>query len=466
MLDDYIKKIENLITPNHYDRNNYKEKILSGRDDNFEQDEKEYKLKFIRKKKKKKKEKRSSKEYEKRNEIEKKRQENEGKLENPELDNLLQRSIIKSEEMKESTRKINGKEYTDDDIESLLEKVKSLNMKNMNYRYEIEKYKNKISQLQKDYDAQIDLQNKMEKEKENLTKYLLKLEKMLQNQSQRQKMVNTNNSNISTISNNQNMSLNATKKSVSIFNTSNININVTGNNPIITIFDNSKNSKYTILSREELQNFLLKIYKENQKLKAFQSQVFELSKNYDDVNSNIEESLKKLQETIQNNHKNNNNENKIEQNNNIEQEILSQFQDFTNKINNILETKQIEYNLLLKGKDDELNIISEELINVSKELEERKSDRLKEQKIIFDLENEIKELKMQNIYKESNNKNNNNYDIINMKSEKEAKKVTEPAKKAVNNIIKNIEANFNMNDKANVKLIGDINKTINKNNNN
>ena len=106
------------------------------------------------------------------------------------------------------------------------------------------------------------------------------------------------------------------------------------------------------------------------------------------------------------------------------------------------------------------------MINVSKELEERKSDRLKEQKIIFDLENEIKELKMQNVYKESNNKNNNNYDIINMKSEKEAKKVTEPAKKAVNNIIKNIEANFNMNDKANVKLIGDINKTINKNNNN
>ena len=79
MLDDYIKKIENIITPNHYDRNNYKEKILSGRDDNFEQDEKEYKLKFIRKPKIEKKEKRSSKEYEKRNEIEKKRQENEGK---------------------------------------------------------------------------------------------------------------------------------------------------------------------------------------------------------------------------------------------------------------------------------------------------------------------------------------------------------------------------------------------------
>ena len=465
MLDDYIKKIENLITPNHYDRNNYKEKILSGRDDNYEQDERELKFKSNRKPKIERIERKSSKEYEKRNEIEKKRQENEGKLENPELDNLLQRSIIKSEEMKESTRKINGKEYTDDDIESLLEKVKSLNMKNMNYRYEIEKYKNKITQLQKDYDSQIDLQNKMEKEKENLTKYLLKLEKMLQNQSQKQKMMNTNNSNISTISNNQNMSLNATKKSVSIFNTSNININVTGNNPIITIIDNSKNSKYTILSREELQNFLLKIYKENQKLKAFQSQVFELSKNYDDVNSNIEESLKKLQETIKNN-KNINNNNENNKNNNIEQEILSQFQDFTNKINNILETKQVEYNLLLKGKDDELNIISEELINVSKELEERKSDRLKEQKIIFDLENEIKELKMQNVYKESNNKNNNNYDIINMKSEKEAKKVTEPAKKAVNNIIKNIEANFNMNDKANVKLIGDINKTINKNNNN
>ena len=180
MLDDYIKKIENLITPNHYDRNNYKEKILSGRDDNYEQDERELKFKSNRKPKIEKIEKKTSKEYEKMNKIDKKKQENEGKLENPEFDNLLQRSIVKSEEIKESTRKINGKEYTDDDIESLLEKVKSLNMKNMNYRYEIEKYKNKISQLQKDYDAQIDLQNKMEKEKENLTKYLLKLEKMLQ----------------------------------------------------------------------------------------------------------------------------------------------------------------------------------------------------------------------------------------------------------------------------------------------
>ena len=48
-------------------------------------------------------------------------------------------------------------------------KLKSIKIKYLNYK--------------KDYDAQIDLQNKMEKEKENLTKYLLKLEKMLQNKS-------------------------------------------------------------------------------------------------------------------------------------------------------------------------------------------------------------------------------------------------------------------------------------------
>ena len=366
--------------------------------------------------------------------------------------------MAKTEEINEPIRKIKGKEYSDNDIETLLEKVKSLNLKNMNYRYEIEKYKNKINQLQKDYDIQIDLQNKMEKEKENLTKYLLKLEKMLQNKS-KPIIINSTNSNISTISNNQNnMSITATKKSVSIFNTSNINISVSGNNPIITIIDNVKNIKHTILSRDELQNFLLKIYKENQKLKAFQSQVFELSKNYDDINSNIEDSLKKLQETI----KNSNN------GNNIGQEILTQFQDFTEKIDKILETKQIEYNLLLKGKDDELEIIGEELLNVNKELEERKSDRLKEQKIIFDLENEIKELKKQNISNENiTRKNiNNNYDIISMKSEQQAKKLTEPAQVTVNNILKNIESNFNMNDKSNVKLIGDINKTINRNNNN
>ena len=457
MLDNYIKKIENLITPTYYDRNNYKEKILS-EGNNFNEEDIEPKFKTFKKPNYEKFQKKNSKEYEKKNQIDKKKQENEGKLENPELDNLFQRTLAKTEEINEPIRKIKGKEYSDNDIETLLEKVKSLNLKNMNYRYEIEKYKNKINQLQKDYDIQIDLQNKMEKEKENLTKYLLKLEKMLQNKS-KPIIINSTNSNISTISNNQNnMSITATKKSVSIFNTSNINISVSGNNPIITIIDNVRNIKHTILSRDELQNFLLKIYKENQKLKAFQSQVFELSKNYDDINSNIEESLKKLQETI----KNSNN------GNNIGQEILTQFQDFTEKIDKILETKQIEYNLLLKGKDDELNIISEELINVSKELEERKSDRLKEQKIIFDLENEIKELKKQNISNENiTRKNiNNNYDIISMKSEQQAKKLTEPAQVTVNNILKNIESNFNMNDKSNVKLIGDINKTINRNNNN
>ena len=457
MLDNYIKKIENLITPTYYDRNNYKEKILS-EGNNFNKEDIEPKFKTFKKPNYEKFQKKNSKEYEKKNQIDKKKQENEGKLENPELDNLFQRTLAKTEEINEPIRKIKGKEYSDNDIETLLEKVKSLNLKNMNYRYEIEKYKNKINQLQKDYDIQIDLQNKMEKEKENLTKYLLKLEKMLQNKS-KPIIINSTNSNISTISNNQNnMSITATKKSVSIFNTSNINISVSGNNPIITIIDNVKNIKHTILSRDELQNFLLKIYKENQKLKAFQSQVFELSKNYDDINSNIEDSLKKLQETI----KNSNN------GNNIGQEILTQFQDFTEKIDKILETKQIEYNLLLKGKDDELEIIGEELLNVNKELEERKSDRLKEQKIIFDLENEIKELKKQNISNENiTRKNiNNNYDIISMKSEQQAKKLTEPAQVTVNNILKNIESNFNMNDKSNVKLIGDINKTINRNNNN
>ena len=457
MLDNYIKKIENLITPTYYDRNNYKEKILS-EGNNINEEDVEPKFKTFKKPNYEKFQKKNSKEYEKKNQIDKKKQENEGKLENPELDNLFQRTLAKTEEINEPIRKIKGKEYSDNDIETLLEKVKSLNLKNMNYRYEIEKYKNKINQLQKDYDIQIDLQNKMEKEKENLTKYLLKLEKMLQNKS-KPIIINSTNSNISTISNNQNnMSITATKKSVSIFNTSNINISVSGNNPIITIIDNVKNIKHTILSRDELQNFLLKIYKENQKLKAFQSQVFELSKNYDDINSNIEDSLKKLQETI----KNSNN------GNNIGQEILTQFQDFTEKIDKILETKQIEYNLLLKGKDDELEIIGEELLNVNKELEERKSDRLKEQKIIFDLENEIKELKKQNISNENiTRKNiNNNYDIISMKSEQQAKKLTEPAQVTVNNILKNIESNFNMNDKSNVKLIGDINKTINRNNNN
>jgi predicted nucleic acid-binding Zn-ribbon protein len=57
-----------------------------------------------------------------------------------------------------------------------------------------------------------------------------------------------------------------------------------------------------------------------------------------------------------------------------------------------LEIKNKEYNFLIDHKDQEVSLYSHELVTVTTELENIKKDRLRDQKIINDLENEIEYL--------------------------------------------------------------------------
>jgi hypothetical protein len=61
-------------------------------------------------------------------------------------------------------------------------------------------------------------------------------------------------------------------------------------------------------------------------------------------------------------------------------------------IENTLELKNKEYNYLIDTKDKEIALYSSELVNVNVDLENLKKDRLRDQKIINDLENEIEYL--------------------------------------------------------------------------
>ena len=58
--------------------------------------------------------------------------------------------------------------------------------------------------------------------------------------------------------------------------------------------------KLNFNEKSEVKEFLTNLLEENQKLKLFQSQVEEISKNYDLVNDNIIDSMKAIQLMIEN----------------------------------------------------------------------------------------------------------------------------------------------------------------------
>ena len=581
MLDNYIKKIEELILPEYYDRNNYKEKIILENNNNINDNNNNVnnntsntqqhnkiitsnidspilnsyhnsdinnninitKPKQISSIKIEKLSSKNSKieninnnnknnninkdkinnnkvnnendniinnnniENERKEELNKMKQENSGKLQNPEFEiisnsnnntnsNIQNNITIKSNTNNNNNNnfiKINDKIYTQNDLLNLLEKIKSINLKNMSYRYDMEKYKNKIIELNKINSEQKEEIEKLEKEKENLTQYLLKLEKLIRgqkslssNQSLHSNNSNTNslilntnkNKNFNVINNNYNNNNNNNinnknknikeketiemKKSYNLFNQSNIDVSIGGNNPYVIITDVNTKVQTTLNNKKELKNFLIRINKENLKLKNFQNKVFELSKNYDDLNSNLEETINKFSDLLNNNINNDENNN-----DNINKaEFLENYKILCDQINKTLELKQNEYNMLLEGKDEALYLLQEELFITSNELEDRKRDRINEQKIINSLQIEINDL---NEKLDNNNNNfisinsNNNKDDKNLNSlrtEIEAQKMTIPAKQVVNSIIKKIEKNFNMEDESNILLLNNINNSI------
>ena len=467
MLAEYMQKIESLISPNNYSRENFKQKIIETSKNNDEQ------YTFEPDDILKKTSKDSIENLMSTNEqINKLKKENEGKLELPEEIVIKHQDSIKSEGVPPRHFKIKNREYTEKDIQLLLEKVHGLNLKNMNYRYEIEKYKTQLNESIKEknnYKLEIE---KLEKQKENLTKYLLKLEENLSNSqktnegvpfsknlSKRTSVSNYNNRpkiKCESVNNNVNISLNksnnseilSSKKSLSIFSCQNISIDVAPNYNVI-INDITNQKTLNISSRQELKSFLLKIYNENQKLKTFQSQVFELSKTYDDINDNLLESIRNIQSIVES-----------KESKDMEKELLSNYQKLVENVDKTLQTKQNEYNSLLKAKEEENQIVQEEILNLNAEIQVNKRDRLKDQQIILNLEQENQTLKEKlSSFEEGENtmKMKNDY-----RNEMRVEKKIDPVRKTVGQIMKRIEKNFDLDDQGNVNMLGTINSTLKK----
>ena len=249
--------------------------------------------------------------------------------------------------------------------------------KNMLLKKDKEEAHKKEDELQKQIIGKQDELIKIEKEKEDLSKYLLKLEKVAKGQN-----IGDKTSEIMTFTEKDNTKEN--NKNYEAFDSQSLTINISGGSPNI-VMDDQKGEKIIILSKKDLMKYLNKLYKENQALKNFQHQIFNLSKSYGDINDNLADCIAGFQELCMNTPGDKINLDDVE----------NKLNELKKYIENSLETKTNEYNILMDKRDEDLTFLKSEFISLEKEMKEGTSDRLEEQRKILELQDKKEELERQ-----------------------------------------------------------------------
>jgi len=299
------------------------------------------------------------------------------------------------------------------------EKFTQLHYQSINYRHDIENLQNTLKSLEKKYLEKQNVIDTLEKQKENDDKYLLKLEDIYK----QEQMKNKNNLNIS----------------LNVSNTNN-NISGTGNEEYVLAGVNLKD-------KNQLNNLITNLINENYKLKHFQAQVLEISKNYDDINENIVNNMK----STQNYFRMNNYPNSASLN-----EYLENFNKILTSSVDMVQSKQRNYNLTLANKENEMLILSKEIENMKKTIETMKNDTIKDNKIIHDFENEnimlsnkVAEFeKMQESKQKKSPTKDRNEEKLNI------------VKNSVQNMMNNFTQNLDLNDKNNIKFVESLNSKL------
>ena len=249
--------------------------------------------------------------------------------------------------------------------------------KNMLLKKDKEEAHKKEDELQKQIIGKQDELTKIEKEKEDLSKYLLKLEKVAKGQN-----IGDKTSEIMTFTEKDNTKEN--NKNYEAFDSQSLTINISGGSPNI-VMDDHKGEKIIILSKKDLMKYLNKLYKENQALKNFQHQIFNLSKSYGDINDNLADCIAGFQELCMNTPGDKINLDDVE----------NKLNELKKYMENSLETKTNEYNILMDKRDEDLTFLKSEFISLEKEMKEGTSDRLEEQRKILELQDKKEELERQ-----------------------------------------------------------------------
>ena len=269
----------------------------------------------------------------------------------------------------------------------------------MNTRVDIFKTKEHLIKLEKDLESKNKQLEKATKEKKNFQKYLSKLEKIVQEKTDTDNIQQSNIPRSSIKETESSINKSVTNKEEESNTEQNeekndkikLTINMSGIAPVITM-DDGQGNKNIIKSKKALMKFLYKIYSENQNLKSFQKQVFDLSKDYDDIKNIMEEGISGFQEIA-----------KGTKNEKIQNLVNEKLQGLKEEIESSLEQKQKEYNEQLKKKDEEINMLTQAFDNIYKEVQQKNSDKVHEQNTIKNLNSQIEILETKLAYLKQNN---------------------------------------------------------------
>jgi hypothetical protein len=356
MLDEYMKQLESIIEKDEYDLSNFAEKIQKREDQlklSSEQvnDEPQF----------------NSSE----NNVTSKKENTISTIENrpPWGSNTLKN---KKNKVRESIKQ--EKIISANNIKNKVEQRKKQNLKFSKQQEEVHK---KEDELKNKIIGKQDQLIKIEKEKEDLSKYLLMLEKVAKGQNLGDKT-----GEVMTFT--EKDSNKEDNKNYEAFDSQSLTINISGGSPNV-IMEDEKGEKLIILSKKDLMKYLNKLYKENQALKNFQNQIFNLSKSYGDINDNLADCIAGFQELCMNT-----DGDKI----NIE-DVQNKLNDLKKYLESSLETKNNEYNILMDKKDEDINLIKNEFILLEKDMKESTFDRLEEQRKILELQEKKEELERQ-----------------------------------------------------------------------
>ena len=356
MLDEYMQQLESIIDKDEYDLSNFAEKIQKREDQlklSSEQvnDEPQF----------------NSSE----NNVTSKEENTISTIENrpPWGSNTLKN---KKNKVRESIKQ--EKIISANNIKNKVEQRKKQNLK---FRKQQEEVHKKEDELKYKIIGKQDELIKIEKEKEDLSKYLLMLEKVAKGQNLGDKT-----GEVMTFT--EKDSNKEDNKNYEAFDSQSLTINISGGSPNV-IMEDEKGEKLIILSKKDLMKYLNKLYKENQALKNFQNQIFNLSKSYGDINDNLADCIAGFQELCMNT-----DGDKI----NIE-DVQNKLNDLKKYLESSLETKNNEYNILMDKKDEDINLIKNEFILLEKDMKESTFDRLEEQRKILELQEKKEELERQ-----------------------------------------------------------------------
>ena len=309
------------------------------------------------------------------------------KTTNKKISKLTNKASEKLSSSKASKRETNIN-FENPPNEKAIKNYEKSGKEGMNRRVDIFKTKEKNTLLEKDLEIKNKNKKKTYKQKKKYKNYVNKLEKIVkektdtdnvttENAPQSSKKVKESTLNKS-VSNKESESQNIMEQSgEKEIDKVKLTISMTGTVPVITM-DDGQGNKNIIKSKKGLMKFLYKIYSENQNLKSFQKQVFDLSKDYDDINNIMEEGFSGFQEIA-----------KSTKNENIQNLVDEKLKELKTEITTSLEQKQKDYNEQLKKKEDEIDMLTKAYDNIYKEVQQKNSDKIHEQKTVRNLNSQI-----------------------------------------------------------------------------